>query len=179
MNYSSSGGGAARRRAGRSGAARPSAVTGPLVIGEQQWSRRPRLTGLPSIRRCSGRGRGGDLLFLAEREQPPPCPVCEAGRWSCLFASQGPRRNRRRRATRSRQQDCPGRECVPPRRDHSGTVPTGRGSGDDSREGTAGTRGVGAASKKSGMALPATLSLTRAHHRDCGGRAAVARLPPS
>ena len=43
---------------------------------------------------------------------------------------------------------------------HSGTVPTGRGSGDDSRESTAGTRGVGAASKKSGMALPATLSLT-------------------
>ena len=24
--------------------------------------------GLPSTRRCSGRGRGGDLLFLAERE---------------------------------------------------------------------------------------------------------------
>ena len=72
-----------RRRAGRSGAARPSAVTGPLVIGEQQWSRRPRLKGLPSIRRCSGRGRGGNLLFLAEREQAPPCPVCEAGRWSC------------------------------------------------------------------------------------------------
>ena len=22
-------------------------------------------------------------MFLAEREQPPPCPVCEAGRWSC------------------------------------------------------------------------------------------------
>ena len=36
---------------------------------------------LPPV--CSGRGRGGDLLFLAEREQPPPCPVCEAGRWSC------------------------------------------------------------------------------------------------
>ena len=48
-----------------------------------QWSRRPRLKGLPSTRRCSGRGRGGDLLFLAEREQAPPCPVCEAGRWSC------------------------------------------------------------------------------------------------
>ena len=28
-------------------------------------------------------GEGGDLLFLAEREQAPPCPVCEAGRWSC------------------------------------------------------------------------------------------------
>ena len=61
----------------------------------------------------------------------------------------------------------------------SGTVPTGRGSRDDSRESTAGIRGVGIAFEKSGMALPATLSLTRAHHRDCGGRAAVARLPPS
>ena len=28
----------------------------------------PRLKGLPSTRRCSGRVRGGDLLFLAERE---------------------------------------------------------------------------------------------------------------
>ena len=90
----------------------------------------PSTQGAAFHRGCSGRGRGGDLLFLAEREQPPPCPVCEAGRWSCLFASQGPRRNRRRRATRPRQQDCPGRECVPPRRDHSGTVPTGRGSKD-------------------------------------------------
>ena len=60
----------------------------------------------------------------------------------------------------------PGREWSRlPRRDHSGTVPMGRGSGDDSRVGTAGTRGVGAASKKSGMALPATLSLTRAPPR--------------
>ena len=62
---------------------------------------------------------------------------------------------------------------------HSGTVPTGRGSRDDSRESTAGIRGVGLASEKSGMALPATLLLTRAPHRDCGGRAAAARLPPS
>jgi hypothetical protein len=77
------GGGAARRRAGRSGAARPSVLTRSLAVDAAQWSRRPRLTGLPSIRRCSGRGRGGDLLFLAEREQAPPCPVCEAGRWSC------------------------------------------------------------------------------------------------
>eukprot|EP00312_Isochrysidales_sp_CCMP1244_P037362 CAMPEP_0202770902 /NCGR_PEP_ID=MMETSP1388-20130828/39748_1 /ASSEMBLY_ACC=CAM_ASM_000864 /TAXON_ID=37098 /ORGANISM="Isochrysis sp, Strain CCMP1244" /LENGTH=167 /DNA_ID=CAMNT_0049439779 /DNA_START=99 /DNA_END=603 /DNA_ORIENTATION=+ len=37
---------------------------------------------------------------------------------------------------------------------YSGTVPTGRGSRDDSREGTAGIRGVGLASEKSGMALP-------------------------
>ena len=95
------------------------------------------------------------------------------------FASQRPRRNRRRRATRFRWRDCPGRECVPPRRDHSGTVLTGRGLGDDSRESTAGIRGVGLASEKSGMALPATLLLTRAPHRDCGGRAAAARLPPS
>ena len=31
---------------------------------------------------CSGRGRGKDLCS-AEREQAPPCPVCDAGRWSC------------------------------------------------------------------------------------------------
>ena len=62
---------------------------------------------------------------------------------------------------------------------HSGTVPTGRGSRDDSREGTAGIRGVGLAFEKSGMALPATFSLTRAHRRACGGRAAAARLTPS
>ena len=36
-----------------------------------------------------------------------------------IFASYSkpPRRNRRRRATRSRRPDCPRRECVPPRRD--------------------------------------------------------------
>ena len=96
-----------------------------------------------------------------------------------IFASQRPRRNRRRRATCSRRPDCPGRECVPPRRGYSGTVPTGRGSRDDSRESTAGIRGVGLAFKKSGMAPPATSSLTRAHHRSCGGRAAAARLPSS
>ena len=31
-------------------------------------SRLPTPKGLPSTRRCSGRGRGEDLLFLAERE---------------------------------------------------------------------------------------------------------------
>ena len=55
---------------------------------------------------------------------------------------------------------------------HSGAVPTGRGS-----KGVAPQRGWHSSQrphtfKKSGMALPATLSLTRAHHRDCGGRAA-------
>ena len=39
--------------------------------------------GLPSTRSCSGRGRGGDLLFLAEHEQAPTCPVFDAERWSC------------------------------------------------------------------------------------------------
>ena len=62
---------------------------------------------------------------------------------------------------------------------HSGTVPTGRGSRDDSRESTAGIRGVGLAFEKSGMALPATFSLTRAHRRAWGGRAAAARLTSS
>ena len=47
----------------------------------------------------------------------------------------------------------------------------------DSREGTAGNRGVGLAFDKTGIALPAYLSLTCAHRRADGGRAAVARLP--
>ena len=51
----------------------------------RQGSGRPPSTrkGLPSTRSCSGRGRGRDLLFLAELEQDPPCPVLDAGRWSC------------------------------------------------------------------------------------------------
>ena len=173
------GGGAARRRAARSGAARPSAVTGSLIIGEQQWSRRPRLTGLPST--VAAQAGGGRETSRSSRNGSRPLLARSAkqGGGRANFASQRPRRNRRRRATRSRRPDCPGRECVPPRRGYSGTVPTGRGSRDDSRESTAGIRGVGLAFEKSGMALPATLSLTRAHHRDCGGRAAVARLPPS
>ena len=40
----------------------------------------------------------------------------------------------------------------------------------------AGTRRRGLTFEKSGMAPPATLSLTRAHRRACGGRAAAARL---
>ena len=47
----------------------------------------------------------------------------------------------------------------------------------DSREGTAGNRGAGLALDKTGIALPAYLSLTCAHRRADGGRAAVARLP--
>ena len=60
-----------------------------------------------------------------------------------------------------------------------GTVPTGRGSRCDSREGTAGTRAAGLVFEKSGMAPPATLSLTHAPRRPYDGRAAVARLPKS
>ena len=47
----------------------------------------------------------------------------------------------------------------------------------DSREGTAGNRGAGLALDKTGIALPANLSLTCAPRRADGGRAAVARLP--
>ena len=39
--------------------------------------------GLPSTRSCPGRGRGKDPLFLAGLKQDPPCPVLDAGRWSC------------------------------------------------------------------------------------------------
>ena len=45
----------------------------------------------------------------------------------------------------------------------------------DSREGTAGNRGVGLAFDKTGIALPANLSLTCALRRADGGRAEVAR----
>ena len=45
----------------------------------------------------------------------------------------------------------------------------------DSREGTAGNRGVGLAFDKTGIALPANLSLTCAPRRADGGRAEVAR----
>ena len=150
---------------------RPSCVhpyrVGVPVVGRTVF----RLPINQSINQTSCSSRNGSKPLLARS--------AKQGGGRAILASQRARRNRRRRATRSRRPDCPGRECVPPRRGYSGTVPTGRGSRDDSREGTAGIRGVGLASEKSGMALPATLSLTRAHHRDCGGRAAVARLPPS
>ena len=45
----------------------------------------------------------------------------------------------------------------------------------DSREGTAGNRGAGLAFDKTGIALPANLSLTCAPRRADGGRAEVAR----
>jgi len=67
---------------------------------------------------CSSRNGSSPLLARSAKQ----------GGGRAVFASQRARRNRRRRATRFRWRDCPGRECVPPRRDHSGTVPTGRGS---------------------------------------------------
>ena len=86
--------------------------------------------GLPSTRSCSGRGRGKDLLFLAELEQDPPCPVLDAGRWSC---------HRRLENRPSSPQPSPARDTFPlaglssssvcyESGTHSGTVPTGRGS---------------------------------------------------
>jgi len=159
------GGKAARRRATRSGAARPSALIRSPAFEAGQWSRRPRLKGLPSTVAAQAGGGGETSCSSRNGSRPLLARSAKQGGGRAIFASQRPRRNRRRRATRSRRPDCPGRECVPPRRGYSGTVPTGRGSEDDSREGTAGTRGVGAASKKSGMALPATLSLTRAPPR--------------
>ena len=42
---------------------------------------------------------------------------CRAVVVPSALRTQPPRRNRRRRATRSRRPDCPRRECVPPRRD--------------------------------------------------------------
>ena len=65
--------------------------------------------------------------------------------------TQPPCRNRRRRATRSRRPDCPRRVCVANQGEtQSWTVPMGRGSKGDSREGTAGTRGAGSSSERPG-----------------------------
>ena len=41
-------------------------------------------------------------MFLAEREQAPPCPVCEAGRWSCQL-----------RFTTTTPQSSPARDTFP------------------------------------------------------------------
>ena len=48
-----------------------------------QWSRRPRLKRgcLPPA--AAQAGGGGETSCSSEREQAPPCPVCNAGRWSC------------------------------------------------------------------------------------------------
>ena len=84
------------RRATLSGAARPPALIRSIrspafvffvscFLCLRQGSGRAVLDskGLPSTGRCSGRGRGRNLLFLAERAKGPPCPVLDAGRWSC------------------------------------------------------------------------------------------------
>ena len=172
-------GGAARRRATQGGAARPSAD--PRVFGH--WSSSA-MVAPPSTRRgclppvAARAGGGGEISCSAEREHASrplslPGPRCRA-----VVVHTHTRRNRRRRATRSRRPDCPRRVCVANQGEtHSWTVPTG-GKG-DSREGTAGTRGAGLVFEKSGMALPATLSLTCAPRQAYGGRAAVARLPKS
>ena len=175
------GGGAARRRAARSGAARPSVLNGPASWSLSRRNGSAALDSRGCLPHDAARAGGGGETSCSSRNGSSPLLARSAkqGGGRAIFASKRPRRNRRRRATRSRRPDCPGRECVPPRRGYSGTVPTGRGSRDDSRESTAGIRGVGLASEKSGMALPATLLLTRAPHRHCGGRAAAARLPSS
>ena len=165
------GGGATRRRATRSGAARTPALIRPPAFDAGQWSRRPRLRGcLPPVAETS---------CSAEREQAPPCPVCDAGRWSC---------HRRFVRATTPPQWSPARDTFPSAGlsspnacrqggTHSGTVRTGRGSKGGSRGGTTGIRGAGLVFGKSGMALPATLSLTRAPRRPYDGSAAVARLP--
>ena len=111
--------------------------------------------GLPSTRSCSGRGRGRDPLFLAELKQDPPCPVLDAGRWSCHrrleprppSPQQSPARDTFPLAGLSSSSVCRGSGT------HSGTVPTGRGSKDETRVSTAGNRGVGLVFGKTRMAL--------------------------
>ena len=55
-------------------------------MAETELARLLTSKGLPSTRRCSGRGRGGDLLFLAEREYAPPCPVRKQGGGRAIVA---------------------------------------------------------------------------------------------
>ena len=130
----------------------------------------------PSLRGClppvaAQAGGGGKISCSAEREQAPPCPVCDAGRWSC---------HRRFVHTPTPPQPSPARDTFPSAGlssssvcrqggTHSGTAPTGRGS----RGGSRGNRGAGLVFDKSGMAPPATLSLTRAPRRPHDGRAAA------
>ena len=85
--------------------------------------------GLPSTRSCPGRGRGKDLLFLAELEQDPPCPVLDAGRWSC---------HRRLEPRPPSPQQSPARDTFPLAGLSSSSVCRGSGthSGRDSADGT-------------------------------------------
>ena len=172
-------------------------------------------------------GGGGEATCSADRVQAPPCPVCDAGRWSChrRVASEGrvaclaglvrgayqprlrgacgmscearegrlPTLLRRRGASYTHTHtphSSPARDTLPSAGLSSSRVcaaKAGHTQGQCRRDAArrawlrsaAGTRRRGLAFEKSGMALPATFSLTRAHRRACGGRAAAARLPPS
>ena len=129
---------------------------------------------------CSGRGRGKDLCS-AEREQAPPCPVCDAGRWSC---------HRRFVHTPTPPQPSPARDTFPSAGlsslrvcrqggTHSGTVPTGHGSRGGSREGTAGNRGAGLVLQKVGYGSARnSLADTRARRPYVLRRARCGRTPP-
>ena len=88
---------------------------------------------------------GDEISCSAEREQAPPCPVCDAGRWSC---------HRRFAHNPTPPQPSPARDTISSAGlssssvcrqggTHSGTVATRRGSRRGSREGTAGNRGAG------------------------------------
>jgi len=71
----------------------------------------------PSLLR-PGEGERSPVPRIASR--PLLARPAMQGGGRAIFASQRPRRNRRRRATRSRRPDCPRRECVPPRRGTQG-----------------------------------------------------------
>ena len=96
----------------------PPPPAGTATGGRQPLSSRGRppstRKGLPSTRSCSGRGRGRDPLFLAELKQDPPCPVLDAGRWSCHRRLEQTTSSRQQSPapTRSRWLDCPRRVYV-------------------------------------------------------------------
>ena len=146
---------------------------------QYRWSRCPRLKGLPSTRRCSGRGRGRGLLFLAERARADPSPGL---RGRAVVVPSSLRTRNHHAATVAGARHVPvGRTVLVESvcrqgGTHSGAVPTGRGS-----KGVAPQRGwhssqrphlqkVGYGSARNSLAD------TRAR-RPYDGCAAVARLP--
>ena len=94
-------------------------------------------------------------FFFLRKPSLFPCPVLDAGRWSCHrrleprppSPQQSPARDTFPLAGLSSSSVCRGSGT------HSGTVPTGRGSKGETRVGTAGNRGVGLVFGKTRMAL--------------------------
>ena len=171
------GGGAARRRAARSGAARPSVLNGPASWSLMQRNGRAALDSRGCLPPVAAQAGGGGR---------PPVP-----RGTGAGPSLPGLRSRAVVVPSSLQNDhaaiVAGARHVPGGRTvlvesvcRQGGTTRGQCRRDAARRAwlrsAAGTRRRGLAFDKSGTALPATFSLTRAHRRAWGGRAAAARL---